>query len=48
MAEQKRDKGESVLTDKEKFEQNPDKEKVAHMGDKPGRSGEQEQQTPKK
>lgn len=48
MGDQKHEKGESVLTDKEKFEQNPDKEKVAHMGDKPGRSREQEQQTPEK
>ncbi|HEX7968802.1 MAG TPA: hypothetical protein VF502_11340 [Stellaceae bacterium] len=48
MAEQKRDKGESVLTDKEKFEQDPDKEKVSHMGDKPGRAREHEQQTPQK
>jgi hypothetical protein len=36
MAEQQKPKHDSVLTDKDKFTEKPDHEKVAHMGDKPG------------
>jgi hypothetical protein len=46
MAEQQKPKSDSVLTDKDKFKENPDKEKLGHMGDKP--SGAQEQRQPKK
>lgn len=47
MAEQKQDKDKSVLTDKEKFEQHPGKEEIAHMGDKPRQTPAPEQ-APKK
>ncbi len=50
MAEQKQQKDDSVLTDKEKFEQHPYKEKIAHMGDKAGEAQGQQQppKSPKK
>ncbi len=46
MPEKKRDKGESVLTDKEKFVEDPDQEKVKHMGDKP-RQAQDREKSPK-
>ncbi len=46
MAEQKQDKG--VPTDKEKFEENPAKDKIGHMGDKPGQAPDQKRPSPKK
>ncbi len=46
MAEPKQDGADNVLTDKEKFQQHPDKEKIAHMGDKPGQAQDR-QQSPK-
>ena len=41
--QQKKPKQDSVLTDKERFAEKPDQEKVAHMGDKPGGAAGQPQ-----
>jgi hypothetical protein len=45
MAEQEKPKQDSVLTDKDKFKEDRDKEKMGHMGDKPQA---QEQHSPRK
>jgi len=39
--QQKKPKHDSVLTDKDKFTEKPDHEKVTHMGDKPGTAPQQ-------
>ena len=41
MAEQQKPEPDSVLTDKDKFKEKPEQQKVAHMGDKPGSALEQ-------
>jgi hypothetical protein len=45
--QQKKPKQDSVLTDKDKFTEKPEHEKVAHMGDKPGSAPEQQRDKPK-
>ena len=35
MAEQQKPQDRNVLSDKDKFKEKPEHEKVAHMGDKP-------------
>lgn len=47
MAEQQKPQEKNVLTDKDKFKEKPDHEKVAHMGDKPGGAPEQQRDKPK-
>jgi hypothetical protein len=42
MAEQRKPQEKNVLTDKDKFQEKPEHEKVGHMGDKPGSAPEQE------
>lgn len=42
MAEQQKPKQDSVLTDKDKFKEKPEHDKLAHMGDKPDSAPEQQ------
>jgi len=47
MTEQQKPQEKNVLTDKDKFKEKPEHEKVAHMGDKPGDAPEQQRDKPK-
>ena len=42
MAEQQEPQDRNVLSDKDKFKEKPEHEKITHMGDKPGSTPEKQ------